>query len=169
METFIIIIIVFILIGFIIYSLKVENKSNWQTQKRDIQFIDDSIDFISSNANKVKKRVNQKISNAYITGCSWMLINESKTSILYTFRNNNELLITTNGIVEKCTYELIVDNQSILITKQNLTEHFIIINAKNDFLFISKMSTNEILTFANFTKFKDSLLSTIKQEASQYL
>ena len=89
--------------------------------------------------NKIKKAAERSISKTYLVGCSWILVNnEEDESVLYTFRSNNELLITKNGLVKRFQYEIIIDNNSILITDNNITEHFEIVNIQDDFLFINK-------------------------------
>ena len=129
--------------------------------------INTSKSVIENNITKVKKIAEQNISKSYITNYNWLLINDSDENIIYTFRNNNELLITKNGIVEKGTYELIVDNNSILITRNDIIEHYNIINQKNDFLTIQLLSTDKILIFANQTKYKDYLKSQLKELANK--
>lgn len=117
------------------------------------------------NMNKVVKNSQKSISRFYLTGCTWILVNEKSNSILYTFRTNGELLITINGIVEKHQYELIVDNNTILITKNGIIEHYNIFNDRDHFLFLNKLSVNQILLFANQTKYKDELKSTLRRIA----
>lgn len=129
--------------------------------------INTSKSVIENNITKVKKIAEQNISKSYITNYNWLLINDSDENIIYTFRNNNELLITKNGIVEKGTYELIVDNNSILITRNDIIKHYNIINQKNDFLTIQLLSTDKILIFANQTKYKDYLKSQLKELANK--
>jgi len=76
-------------------------------------FIRNSESMVNSQYNKVKKYAQRNISKSYLTGCTWILSNELSKNILYTFRNNGELLITTNGIVEKAKYEIIIDNNTL--------------------------------------------------------
>ena len=120
---------------------------------------------VGNNLNKVKKYAEMNISKSYITGCSWLLLNDEDDKVIYTFRDNYDLLITTNGIVEKFNYELIIDNNSILITKNNITNHYDIENIENNFLFLKMLSTEKILIFANQTKYKDYLKSQLKEIA----
>ena len=129
-----------------------------------------SEEIISFNISKAKKATQQRISKAYLIGCTWILISkdDSSKNIFFTFRLNDELLITVDGIVERCKYEFIVDNNSILISRSNITEHFTIVNIQNDFLFLNKMSSSEILTFANQTKFKDEMKFIIKRKAQEF-
>ena len=122
-----------------------------------------------NNLTKIKKTAQRSIGKSYLTGCSWMLINNNDSeNIIFTFRSNNELLVTKNGIVERKNYELIVDNNSILISQNEITEHYDIVNIQDDFLFINKLSTNSILVFANQTKFKDMIKSEINKQARNY-
>lgn len=146
-------------------------KKNYNTAKS----VDNSINtllrnsesIVNSQYNKVKKYAQRNISKSYLTGCTWILSNETSQNILYTFRSNGQLLITTNGIVKKADYEIIIDSNSILITKNNITEHYSIINIYDNFLFLNKISTDSILVFANQTKYKDELKSIINEQARE--
>ena len=130
-------------------------------------FIRNSESMVNSQYNKVKKYAQRNISKSYLTGCTWILSNELSKNILYTFRNNGELLITTNGIVEKAKYEIIIDKYSILISKNGIIEHYSILNIYDNFLFLNKISTDSILIFANQTKYKDEVKSIINQQAKE--
>ncbi|MGL2993684.1 hypothetical protein [Flavobacterium sp. TSSA_36] len=151
----------FLFLAVIIYIIWyfTKAKSKRKEENSVIEFdraIKNSEKMISHNVTKAKKYVEKKISLSYLTGCNWVLQNND-SNILYTFRNNGELLITINGIVEKCSYELIIDNNSILITKGDITELYYITNVQNDLLYINRVSNNEILMFLNQTKFKDAV------------
>lgn len=95
--------------------------------------------------------------------------NNNHESILYTFRSNNELLLTKNGVVQKATYELIIDSNSILITENNVTEHYNIVNMENDILFLNKVSTDKIFVFVNQTKLKDEMKSAFIEGSRELL
>lgn len=125
-------------------------------------------DFVNVNVKKAIKNSQMAISKSYLTGCSWILVNEEYQNVLYTFRSNEELLITVNGIVEKGEYELIVDNDTILITRKGITEHFFIYKEKDDFLFLRKLSSDEVLFFANQTKYKDEIKSQLLKLVKEY-
>lgn len=124
--------------------------------------------FINSTIKKAQKSIEKSVSKSYITGCSWIKTNDETAHILYTFRNNNELLITTNGIVQRAQYELMVDNNSVLITKGNITEHYNLINVYNDFLFLNKVSSDLVIVLANQTKFKDAIKANLNAQARQF-
>ena len=158
---YILIFLVLFGIWFIIKSPSEKNKEN-----RESEFgkaVTNSEKIISHNIVKAQKYVEKKISLSYLTSCNWVLQNND-LNIQYTFRNNGDLLIVTNGIVQKCIYELIVDNNSILITKNNITELYNIINEENDFLYLNRVSNNEILMFINHTKIKDEIKKFIKNK-----
>lgn len=116
---------------------------------------------------KMKKTAERHISQSYITGCSWILVTEHFSNVLFTFRNNGEVLITTYGRVEKGQFELIIDNNTMLITQNGLTEHYIVTQVYNDYLFLNKLTTNTVMIFANHTKFKDELKSAICLRAKE--
>lgn len=124
----------------------------------------DSFHLLESQLTKLKKISERSITKSYLTGCSWLIINNGDQSqVLYTFRNNNQLIITTNGDVDLANYELIVDNNSILIKFSTKTEHHTIVNVKDDFLFLNKFSTDKTLIFANYTKYKDELKTVLNK------
>jgi hypothetical protein len=120
-------------------------------------------DFIQLNLKKAKKFAQKSISKSYLTGCTWIMLteNESDITFFYTFRNNDQLLITKNGNVEKAKYEIIVDNNSLLIEKKDIIEHFNIVNFQDDYLILNKLSTEEYLIFANQTKYKDAVKENV--------
>lgn len=130
--------------------------------------IEAASDFVDVKIKKAIKNSQIAVSKSYLTGSSWILINEEYSNVLYTFRSNGELLITTNGIVERCLFELIVDSDTILITKNGITEHFFIFNDKDDFLFLRQLSSDQVLFFANQTKYKDELKATLLRIAKDY-
>jgi len=127
--------------------------------------VKNSIDFTSSKIKKIKKMTEKSISKSYITNCNWMLLNDDNLNTFYTFLNNDELLLTTKGDVVKGNYELIIDNNSILITIYGKTQYYNIINIEDDFLFLNKLSTDNLMIFANQTKFKDVIKSEILKNA----
>jgi len=120
-------------------------------------------DFIQLNLKKAKKFAQKSISQSYLTGCTWIMLNENENdkNVFYTFRNNDQLLITTNGNVEKAKYEIIIDNNSLLIEKKDIIEHFNIVNFQDDYLILNKLSTEEYLVFANQTKYKDAIKENV--------
>jgi hypothetical protein len=123
--------------------------------------------YANMNYQKVKKSAEKHVSQSYLTGCSWILASEQYSNVLFTFRSDGELLVTTNGRVERCSYELIVDNNSLLITRDGETEHYMISQVYNDYLFLNKLSSDTIMVFANHTKFKDELKSAIYSRAKE--
>jgi hypothetical protein len=149
------------LILFICFMRKINSsrKKGFQNSEFD-NTINNSEKIITHNIQKAKKYVEKKISLSYLTECTWALQNNN-LNILYTFRDNGELLVTTGGIVEKSSYELIIDNNSILISKNDITELYNIVNVQNDFLYLNRVSSNEILIFSNQTKYKDIVKSGI--------
>src|SRR5690554_4643879 len=135
---------------------KFNSKHGFSDSNTTQTIVESSSSFINSNLVKAKKYTQKSISKSYLTGCTWALASETD-NIQYIFRNNNNLLISKNGLVDKRTYELIIDNNSILISDNEKTELYNIVLVQNDFLFLNKVSENKILRFANQTKFKDSL------------
>jgi hypothetical protein len=120
--------------------------------------------FVESQMTKVKKYANQNVTKSYLTGSSWNLINlNSNDEILYNFKSNDDLYITTNGIVKKCRYEFIVDSKSVLITVDDVMEHYNILNMKDNFFFLKRLSTNQLYAFVNQTKYYDKANLELKR------
>ena len=166
---------ILLLIGIVLivwYVIRVRGKSKIEvdyTGNKIDRALKNSESLINNQKGKLIKYSEKKISKSYITGCSWVLSNNNHDSILYTFRSNNELLLTKNGVVEKATYELIIDSNSILITENNVTEHYNIVNMENDILFLNKVSTDKIFVFVNQTKLKDEMKSAFIQGSRELL
>lgn len=157
-------VIVFIVLCLIIFIALIKGLAEVLKSKP----IEAASNFVDVKIKKAIKNSQIAVSKSYLTGSSWILINEEHSNVLYTFRNNGELLITTNGIVERCLFELIVDSDTILITKNGITEHFFIFNDKDDFLFLRQLSSDQVLFFANQTKYKDELKATLLRIAKDH-
>jgi hypothetical protein len=155
----------FVIIFLIFFFLRYLYKLSFKKREYNSESSVDLDRLIVTNYKKVKKYAKISISKSYMTNCSWLLVNSDEKGVLYTFRSNDELLVTKKGFVEKLGYELIVDNNSILISNNGIIEHFNIVNVHDDFLFLNRLSSNKILVFANQTKYKDELLTVLKQKA----
>jgi hypothetical protein len=153
----ILVVIVVVIIVFAVKSGKKENERRRTSNEAYSTTPDSSSALLNSTINKAKKFVEKQISKSYLTGSSWVQTNNSSTSILYTFRNNNDLLITTDGIVERAHYELIIDNNSILITRNEVTEHFNFVNNQSDIIVLNKVSSDILIVLENQTKLKDKM------------
>lgn len=148
-------------------SLLKNKKDKFVKQKGGYQrsFIDD---FLDINILRAKKNIEKQISKTYLTGYSWVLLNGSDDFVLYTFKGNGELMITKNGDVKIASYDLLSDNQSIII-KGDKIEHFEISLAKNNLLLLSKLGKDEPLLFGNYTKFKNKSLEYIDSYLSKHI
>ena len=121
-------IIILIILGAIIFAIwniavgkkKSQEKINNFTRNFN-KSTENTSALMNTTFNKAKKSIEKKISKSYLTGCSWIITNEPNDNVLFTFRTNNELLITTNGIVKRAEYELIIDNNSISVSYTHLT------------------------------------------------
>ncbi len=125
-------------------------------------------DFLEINFLKAKKNIEKQISKTYLTGYLWVLLNNSDDFVLYTFKGNGELMITKNGEVKIASYDLLSDNQSIII-KGDKIEHFEISFAKNNLLLLLKLGTNDSLFFGNYTKFKNKSIEYIDSYLSKHI
>ena len=109
--------------------------------------------FINTEMENVKRSISKKFNEQKLTGCTWMVVNDLDDDTLYTFRAKNQLIITTNGNVKRAKYELIVENDSIIISKDELDEQFNMEIINDEFLFLNKVSTKDWLLLANQSKF----------------
>lgn len=160
-------VLIVIFINYLIGRAK-NNYTNAKSSNSEIgNLIRNSESIVNSQYTKVKRYAQRNISKSFLTGCTWILSNEISENVLYTFRQNGELLITTNGIVQKSEYEIIIDNNSILIIKDGVIEHYSILNIYDDFLFLNKISSSSVLVFANQTKYKDELKTNINEQAKK--
>ena len=66
-----------------------------------------------------------------------------------SFKSNNELIVSVEGNVVRGSYELLDQNNSLLITMQGLTEHFNFVNVQNDYFLINKVSTKNIIMLSH--------------------
>lgn len=123
--------------------------------------------FVNNQFDKAKRFTDLQISKRYLTGCSWLLIDKNETEIIYSFNLNGELLIITNGLVERVSYELLNGSSSIIITYEDKTEYLRIVNKYDSFLFLKKVANNTDLLFANQTKFEGILKEQIRQIAKR--
>lgn len=110
---------------------------------------------ISDGTHKFRKGIDQRINKHYLTSFSWVMVTSSKDHVLFTFKDNDELIITKNGNVEKGSYEMLGQNQGILITRDENTKHFNFVNLNNDYFFLNKVSTFDVYALVNHKKFAD--------------
>ena len=122
-------------------------------------------EFINTEMDNVKRSISKKFNEQKLTGCTWMVVNDLDDDTLYTFRAKNQLIITTNGNVKWAKYELIVENDSIIISKDELDEHFNMQIIDDEFLFLNKVSTKDWLLLANKSKFVGESKSEICEKA----
>lgn len=108
-------------------------------------------------SNKISKNIASKLSHNYLTSTSWILVGDNPNHVLFTFRDKGQLIITENGNVTKGDYDLIAQNKSIIISKNKLSEHFYFLNVYDNYFFLNKISTSEVIVFVNHELFKDDL------------
>ncbi|NNL15129.1 MAG: hypothetical protein HKO81_00630 [Flavobacteriaceae bacterium] len=123
---------------------------------------------VGDSSHKIKSNIKINISKHFLSSFSWVMVNQSEDQILFTFKSNNELIITKNGVVEKGSYELLKQNQSILITRNNITTHFNFVNLKNDYFFLNKVSTYMVYAFVNYAKYRDTQKEWFLDEIKKY-
>ena len=162
------ILVIIVVIIFLYYQFKVKPKrrDSIPVNKFD-KIVLDSEQIISTNITKAKKFAEKRISQSYLTSCNWSKQNSNNET--YTFRNNGELLVSKNGIIQRKQYELIIDNNSIIISENGISELYNIVLVKDDFLHLHRISTNEILIFTNQTKIKDEIKYQTEKSYNQFI
>ena len=158
---------ILILLGLILFAAYILHLKNRKTDSKiglnPENKKSDLTDTIQFGIDKVKKFTEKKITEQYLLSGNWQLDSEEK-NIIFTFRNNGELLITENGIVKKVKFEFIINNNSLIITENDISKMYVIENLKNDLLLMKSLSDNNILCFYNQTKLKDKIIREIKRE-----
>jgi len=119
------------------------------------------------------KRYSQQLDNITILlNQHWGVIDDvNKTKIVYIFRQNNELLISQNGRIEKAKWEYL-DHSSLLIEKQDGTYLF-----KQDFfdenVLVLKIDGTEEYAFlvneTNYNKELNSLSAIVEFLNEKYI
>lgn len=115
-----------------------------------------------------------------ITSQHWIVLNElNKSKTVYIFRNNNELLISNNGKIEKAKWEylgknsLLIDrkNESLLFKHGFLDENILALklDGKNEYAFLVnencfEKELNSIEKINQFLNEKYIKIKTVKQK-----
>ena len=109
------------------------------------------------------QRYSQKLDNlTLLTNQHWVSIdNILSNKIVYIFRNNNELLVSTNGKVEKSKWEYI-GNKSLLIDKANEIYLFKHGFFDENILALKVDSSNEYAVFVNENNYNGDMNSIEK-------
>ena len=109
------------------------------------------------------QRYSQKLDNlTLLTNQHWVSIdNIIANKIVYIFRNNNELLVSTNGKVEKAKWEYI-GNKSLLIDKANEIYLFKHGFFDENILALKVDSSDEYAVFVNENNYNGDLNSIDK-------
>lgn len=102
----------------------------------------------------LKSSIKTNISKKYLQSTSWMLIKKDMHT-LFTFLDNGRLLITENGRITEAKYELLIQSKSIILSRNNEAEHYFFLNIYDDYFFINKISTDEVIIFVNHNYYDD--------------
>lgn len=115
--------------------------------------------FIADIIPKIQ-RYSQKLDNlTLLKNQHWVLINEIENSkIVYIFRDNNQLLISQNGRIEKATWEYL-GNEALMINRQNESYLFKHGFFDENVLALKIDSKNEYAFLVNETKFGNEINS----------
>lgn len=105
------------------------------------------------------QRYSEKLDNlALLTNQHWVSFGNTISKTVYIFRTNNELIISTNGKVEKAKWELL-GNKSLLIDKANDSYLFKHGFFDENVLALKVDSTEEYVVFINEDKYDGELNS----------
>lgn len=109
------------------------------------------------------QRFSQKLDNlTLLTNQHWVSIdNIVNSKTVFIFRNNNQLLISKDGLVEKATWEYL-GNNSLLIDKSDTTHLFKHGFFDQNILALKVDSKNEYALFINENKYNGDINSVEK-------
>lgn len=120
--------------------------------------------FIDDQFYKFKTVGKKLINSRIIEDTAWILLDDSEQKVLYLFKKNNEFFLSTDGNLKKGRWQLVVDQESLIIELTDLSELYNIFILENNFLIIQKDGTNLYNILANYTKFKTITKRNIKLE-----
>lgn len=105
------------------------------------------------------QRYSEKLDNlTLLTNQHWVCIDELSNKTVYIFRSNNDLLISTNGKVEKAKWEYL-GNKSLLIDRKEDTYLFKHGFFDENILALKVDSNEEYAVFVNENKYEGELNS----------
>ena len=108
------------------------------------------------------QRYSEKLDNlTLLTNQHWVCIDELSNKTVYIFRSNNDLLISTNGKVEKAKWEYL-GNKSLLIDRKEDTYLFKHGFFDENILALKVDSNEEYAVFVNENKYEGELNSIDK-------
>src|SRR5690606_34482541 len=108
------------------------------------------------------QRYSEKLDNlTLLTNQHWVCIDELSNKTVYIFRSNNDLLISTNGKVEKAKWEYL-GNKSLLIDRKEDTYLFKHGFFDENILALKVDSSEEYAVFVNENKYEGELNSILK-------
>jgi hypothetical protein len=102
-----------------------------------------------------------------LKGNTWIDVTIINSNVLYTFKKNNGLLVSTNGKGSNNIYEIMPDANSLTITKDDLIVHFEIVLSTNIFLVLTPQGGTESIVLVNNNKYSQLLKG--KEEREQQL
>lgn len=114
-----------------------------------------SVKFGENIISSLKSSIKTNISKKYLQSTSWILIKKD-THTFFTFLENDRLLITESGKITEGKYELIIQSKSIILSRNNEAEHFFFLNIYDNYFFINKISTDEVIVFVNHDYYEDN-------------
>ena len=123
--------------------------------------------FLSDIFPKIQ-RYSEKLDNfTFLTNQYWVSIDDILSSkTVYIFRTNYELLVSTNGKIEKAKWEYL-GNKSLLIDKNSDSYLFVLFFIDENIMVLKQYSKDEYAVFVNENK-NDGELNSI-QSVSDFL
>lgn len=108
---------------------------------------------------KLKKYSNKLDNLSLLTNQHWVVLNDlEKTKVIYIFRENKDLLVSTNGKVDKAKWEYL-GNSSILIDLKEQSYLFKQGFFDENILALKVDNSNEFVILINETKYNNELNS----------
>ena len=98
---------------------------------------------IKNIVEKIKNSALNYVDLNLVTDKSWFLVSEENTKkIIYIFKPNGKLILSSNGDVERANWEILIHaTNSILIENDKKSELFNVVFINNDYLILQKDGT----------------------------
>lgn len=111
--------------------------------------------FIQKKISQIIDKKDIALSKNKLLNTSWLKTSTGNHKITYSFLNNTELIISVDGDGTRAKWEFIVDNDTLIIEKENI-EIFNCQIIYDEFLILNKDNTTSIDIFGNLSKFKSN-------------
>jgi hypothetical protein len=119
--------------------------------------------FLNKKFSQIIDKKDIVISKNKLLNSAWLKTNTGDNKVIYSFLNNKELIVSTDGDGKRGMWEFIVDNDTLIIEKETI-EVFNCQIIYDEFLILNKDNTTSIEIFGNLSKFKNNQGSEVQSK-----